>query len=97
MKKSKRNLLLSIAIMFVSAFTINAKELPNVLLIGDSISIHYTKPTQELLKGKANVLHHPGSALRPKQHLTLILSRDSIRGQGACEKSVETLNAEKAQ
>ncbi len=31
------------------------KELPNVLIIGDSISIGYTKSVQELLKGKANV------------------------------------------
>lgn len=30
--------------------------LPRVLLIGDSISIGYTLPTRELLKGKANVL-----------------------------------------
>ena len=29
--------------------------LPRVLLIGDSISIGYTLPTRELLKGKANV------------------------------------------
>lgn len=29
--------------------------LPRVLLIGDSISIGYTAPTRELLKGKANV------------------------------------------
>jgi len=31
--------------------------LPRVLLIGDSISIGYTVPTRELLKGKANVQH----------------------------------------
>jgi lysophospholipase L1-like esterase len=60
---NKRNLLLAFAVMLVSAFSVNAAELPNVLLIGDSISIHYTKPTQELLKGKANVLHHPGNAM----------------------------------
>ena len=28
---------------------------PNVLLIGDSISVSYTRPVRELLKGKANV------------------------------------------
>ena len=33
--------------------------LPRVLLIGDSISIGYTAPTRELLKGKANVLRIP--------------------------------------
>jgi acyl-CoA thioesterase-1 len=32
--------------------------LPRVLLIGDSISMGYTIPVRELLKGKANV-HHP--------------------------------------
>jgi acyl-CoA thioesterase-1 len=33
--------------------------LPRVLLIGDSISIGYTLPTRELLKGKANVHRIP--------------------------------------
>jgi acyl-CoA thioesterase-1 len=33
--------------------------LPRVLLIGDSISIGYTPPTRELLKGKANVHRIP--------------------------------------
>src|SRR5438093_8938340 len=33
-------------------------KLPRVLLIGDSISIGYTVPVRELLKGKANV-HRP--------------------------------------
>lgn len=33
-------------------------ELPRVLLIGDSISIGYTVPVREMLKGKANV-HRP--------------------------------------
>ncbi len=32
--------------------------LPRVLLIGDSVSIGYTRPVRELLKGKANV-HRP--------------------------------------
>jgi len=34
-------------------------NLPNVLLIGDSISIGYTLPTRELLKGKADVFRIP--------------------------------------
>lgn len=34
-------------------------NLPRVLLIGDSISIGYTLPTRELLKGKANVHRIP--------------------------------------
>ncbi|MAS93600.1 MAG: hypothetical protein CMO55_10445 [Verrucomicrobiales bacterium] len=36
----------------------DVEGLPRVLLIGDSISIGYTVPVQELLKGKANV-HRP--------------------------------------
>ncbi len=35
--------------------------LPRVLLIGDSISIGYTVPVRELLKGKANVHRNPGN------------------------------------
>lgn len=35
--------------------------LPRVLLIGDSISMGYTLPVQELLKGKANVLRIPAN------------------------------------
>ena len=38
--------------------------LPRVLLIGDSISIGYTVPTREKLKGKANV-HRPGTNCGP--------------------------------
>ena len=36
--------------------------LPRVLLIGDSISIGYTLPTRELLKGKVNLLRPPTNA-----------------------------------
>lgn len=36
-------------------------NLPRVLLIGDSISIGYTVPVREQLKGKANVLRIPGN------------------------------------
>ena len=36
--------------------------LPNVLIIGDSISIGYTEPLKEMLKDKANVSHNPGNA-----------------------------------
>ena len=38
--------------------------LPRVLLIGDSISIGYTLPVRELLKGKANV-HRPSTNCGP--------------------------------
>jgi len=37
-------------------------SLPNVLIIGDSISIGYTKQVRAQLKGKANVIHNPGNA-----------------------------------
>ena len=33
--------------------------LPNILLIGDSISIGYTLPVREQLRGRANVFHPP--------------------------------------
>lgn len=36
--------------------------MPTVLIIGDSISIGYTKPLTALLKGKATVVHNPGNA-----------------------------------
>jgi len=36
--------------------------LPQVLIIGDSISIGYFKPTQTLLEGKADVFHNAGNA-----------------------------------
>jgi len=39
-------------------------RLPNVLLIGDSISIGYTRPTREKLKGVANV-HRPPTNCGP--------------------------------
>jgi acyl-CoA thioesterase-1 len=38
------------------------KSLPNVLIIGDSISIGYTKTLKRILKGKATVVHNPGNA-----------------------------------
>ena len=37
--------------------------LPRVLLIGDSISIAYTLPVRDLLKGKANVHRIPGNGM----------------------------------
>ena len=36
-------------------------RLPNVLLIGDSISWAYTSPVREMLRGKANVWHSPAN------------------------------------
>jgi acyl-CoA thioesterase-1 len=37
-------------------------SLPNVLIIGDSISIGYTPYVKKLLAGKANVFHNPGNS-----------------------------------
>jgi hypothetical protein len=37
-------------------------NLPNVLIIGDSISIGYTGHVRSQLEGKANVIHNPGNA-----------------------------------
>ncbi len=37
-------------------------DLPNVLIIGDSISIGYTGVVSSQLAGKANVIHNPGNA-----------------------------------
>ncbi|MCF7730515.1 MAG: SGNH/GDSL hydrolase family protein [Akkermansiaceae bacterium] len=37
-------------------------RLPRVLIIGDSISIGYTPPLAEMLKGEALVTHHKGNA-----------------------------------
>lgn len=36
-------------------------DLPNVLIIGDSISIGYTPFVKTMLEGKANVIHAPGN------------------------------------
>lgn len=38
------------------------KNLPDVLIIGDSISIGYTPFVAQLLKGKANVIHNKGNS-----------------------------------
>jgi acyl-CoA thioesterase-1 len=39
-----------------------APNLPNVLIIGDSISIGYAGLVRARLQGKANVIHNPGNA-----------------------------------
>ncbi len=38
------------------------KNLPDILIIGDSISIGYTPFVAQLLKGKANVIHNKGNS-----------------------------------
>lgn len=39
-----------------------AEELPNVLIIGDSISLGYTPYLVDELRGKANIIHNEGNA-----------------------------------
>ncbi len=52
--------LLFLAILLFVSF--KSDKLPNVLIIGDSISIGYTPFVKEALKGKANVVHNSGNA-----------------------------------
>jgi hypothetical protein len=52
-------------LLFFIAFTLMAfrgNDLPNVLIIGDSISIGYTPYVVEALEGKAKVVHNEGNA-----------------------------------
>lgn len=65
----KRLLVLAPLVLFLAwAPTADAQKkkvdpkLPNVLIIGDSISIGYMGPTEKLLTGKANLYHNPGNA-----------------------------------
>ena len=55
----KKRLLLVIAFALMA---FKGQELPNVLIIGDSISIGYTPFVKEALEGKANVVHNEGNA-----------------------------------
>ena len=51
----------AVSFSFVSSSD-ESKPLPNVLVIGDSISIGYMAPLKELLKDKANAVHNEGNA-----------------------------------
>src|SRR5688572_30198710 len=48
------------------ATVVDDPRLPRVLIIGDSISVGYTVPTRELLKGVANVHRIPENSLDTK-------------------------------
>ena len=48
--------------MAINAHGADKPDLPKVLIIGDSISIGYTRPLATILKGKAEVVHNPGNA-----------------------------------
>ncbi len=61
----KKRLALTAGLMVSLTLNIQAEDraaLPKVLIIGDSISIGYTKPLAEILVGKASVSHNPGNA-----------------------------------
>ncbi len=52
-----------LAVCFLAGMAMHAQgaeksDLPNVLIIGDSISMNYTKPLKKILKGKAKVSHN---------------------------------------
>lgn len=46
----------------LTLFAFKAEDLPNVLIIGDSISIGYTPFVKKALEGRANVIHNEGNA-----------------------------------
>lgn len=67
-KRNTRTCVLSVALVLSAGFARAASEtparrstdrLPRVLIIGDSISIGYTQPVQEMLKGEADVSRIP--------------------------------------
>ncbi len=58
----KRSFLLSLTLLVLYLPQGFAKELPKVLIIGDSISIGYTSYVVENLKGVAEVRRHKGNA-----------------------------------
>jgi hypothetical protein len=64
--KTRRHLTLSLtvlALLTAGQSTVSAEEtLPQVLIIGDSISLGYTPYVIRLLEGKADVIHHRGNA-----------------------------------
>jgi lysophospholipase L1-like esterase len=55
-------ILMTLAAAVTATAEEQAKSLPRVLIIGDSISIGYNEPVTELLQGKAQVEHNPGNA-----------------------------------
>jgi hypothetical protein len=60
LKNMRKIVCLLILVLFTSAF--KQRKLPNVLIIGDSISIGYTPFVKSALRGKANVFHNQGNA-----------------------------------
>ncbi len=66
MLKARKHLAAALCIMIVAGACTeqsgDAETMPAVLIIGDSISIGYTKPLTALLQGKATVVHNPRNA-----------------------------------
>ena len=55
--------------MTIQAQSAEQPDLPKVLIIGDSISIGYTKPLAKILNGKAKVVHNKGNAQHSRNGL----------------------------
>jgi hypothetical protein len=71
-KASRKETAFATKIVAISAPASARSDLPNVLLIGDSISVGYTEPTRELLSGIANVYRVPvngASTIEGKKNL----------------------------
>ena len=60
--KLKLCVILVLAIITLFSQAEEKNILPKVLIIGDSISIGYTPPLTDMLRGKAEVIHNPGNA-----------------------------------
>lgn len=53
---------INLLIIWISILAFRSDNLPNVLIIGDSISIGYTPFVKNALEGRAHVVHNPGNA-----------------------------------
>src|SRR3954447_25970495 len=65
-------------------------KLPNVLIIGDSISMGYTPPLREVLRGKANIFHpmRPDGKLPANCFYTSVCLTDLDKWLGSTKWSV---------
>ena len=60
--KPKLFTLVLLALVVTIAQAEDVAPLPKVLIIGDSISMGYTPPLTDMLRGKAEVIHNAGNA-----------------------------------
>jgi len=63
-----------LVVCFIAGMAMHAQgaeksDLPNVLIIGDSISIGYTEPLVKILMGKAKIVHNDGNAQHSRNGL----------------------------